>query len=70
MQTNYCVSRFYWRWLGEKVLKLCWFEGPELPPSLLRVKKKRKKKETDQVHRYKANTEETERNQRKETKEK
>ena len=47
-------------WVKQDVLKLCWFESPELPPSLLRVKKKRKKKETDQVHRYKANTEETE----------
>ena len=46
-------------WVKEDMLKPCWFEGPQLPPSLLR-KKKRKKKETDQVQGYEADTKESE----------
>ena len=44
-------------WVKEDVLKSCWFKGPQLPPSLLREKKKRNRKETEQVLGHETNTE-------------
>ena len=45
-------------WVKEDVLKSCWFESRQLSQSLLREKKKRKRKETDQVQGYESEVEE------------
>ena len=41
-------------WMKENLLRPCWFEGSQLPPSLLREKNKRNRKETDQGQGYDA----------------
>ena len=61
LQTKYCVPRPYWLWLGKgrsARAMLVW--KLQLPPSLLREKKKRKRKETDRVQGYETDTEEPE----------
>ena len=45
-------------WVKDDVLKSCWFESRQLSQSLLREKKKRKRKETDQVQGYEYGVEE------------
>ena len=46
-------------WLKEDGLKPCWFTGPQLPPSLIRERKKGRRKKPDQFYGYEADTEES-----------
>ena len=45
LQTKFCVPNpIDYGWMKKDVLKSGWFKGPQLPPSLLKDKKRERKK--------------------------